>query len=240
MGLSLIILGPLSCDPDPPIGCLLWVRPSVELRRDDRPYRTRGIKLRWDELTMMKGRAELVTLKGRAELVVMKGRAEHVEGTSWAGHDEGTNWAGHAEGTSWAGHAEGWSSRDLNTQVELDLLNNQCIVNSMWYSPLYQSRKLKLLLSFSNQHQTSNPNNPSPMNSENPFGYPLNPQKFPTLTLKMNQILACKLKTLQNDSNNLHQHFHRTIAKRLKKKKCWKRSSPNLSTLKEKWSWILI
>jgi len=50
MGLSLVILGPLSCDPDPPIGCLLWVRPSVELRRDDRPYRTRGIKLRWDEL----------------------------------------------------------------------------------------------------------------------------------------------------------------------------------------------
>ena len=50
MGLSLVILGLLSCDPDPPIGCLLWVRPSVELRRDDRPYRTRGIKLRWDEL----------------------------------------------------------------------------------------------------------------------------------------------------------------------------------------------
>ena len=50
MGLSLVILGPLSCDPDPPIGCLLWVRPSVELRRDDRPYRTCGIKLRWDEL----------------------------------------------------------------------------------------------------------------------------------------------------------------------------------------------
>jgi len=50
MGLSLVILGPLSCDPDPPIGCLLWLRPSVELRRDDRPYRTRGIKLRWDEL----------------------------------------------------------------------------------------------------------------------------------------------------------------------------------------------
>ena len=43
-------LGPLSCDPDPPIGCLLWVRPSVELRRDDRSYMTRGIKLRSDEL----------------------------------------------------------------------------------------------------------------------------------------------------------------------------------------------
>ena len=50
MGLSLIILGPLSCDPDPPIGCLLWVRLSVEFRRDDRPYRTRGTKLKWDEL----------------------------------------------------------------------------------------------------------------------------------------------------------------------------------------------
>jgi len=46
MGLSLIILGPLSCDPDPLIGCLLLVRPSVELRHDDRPYKTRGIKLR--------------------------------------------------------------------------------------------------------------------------------------------------------------------------------------------------
>jgi len=63
----------------------------------------------------------------------------HAEGSSWAEHAEGTSWAGHTEGTSWAGHAEGWSSIDLNTQVELDMLNSQCIVNSMWYSPLYQS-----------------------------------------------------------------------------------------------------
>jgi len=101
------------------------------------------------------GSSWLSTLKGR--LVMLKGRAEHAEGTSWASyaegsswaehaegsswarHAEGTSWAGHVEGTSWAGHAEGWGSLNLNTQVELDMLNSRCIVNSMWFSLLYQS-----------------------------------------------------------------------------------------------------
>jgi len=30
MGLSLIIQSPLNCDPEPPIGCLLSVRPRVD------------------------------------------------------------------------------------------------------------------------------------------------------------------------------------------------------------------
>ena len=92
-----------------------------------------------DELVMQRGPAELSTLKGRDELVMMKGRVEHIEGTSWAELVMLKGRAEHAEGMSWVGHAERWSSRDLNTQVELDMLNSQCIVNSMWYSPLYQS-----------------------------------------------------------------------------------------------------
>lgn len=77
---------------------------------------------------MLKGGAELGMLKGGAKLDMLKGGFELVK------------LKGEFDLNSEAGRAwRRWCSCVMNAQAELDMLNSQSIIKSMWYSPPHQS-----------------------------------------------------------------------------------------------------